>query len=810
MDYLQANSSEYRCQPITDGTSQQTQLCCEAMREESGPSMTAGKRMINDFGAIPLQRRETSRAARYGLAAGVAATAALSQWLIHPWVGMQIPFLFFLPALMYSALLLGRGPASTVLLLGGLNAALSSPPIGRLSIDHPQDIAAVVAYSVVGMVVIFWGDRMRTRSMQVRLAERRLAVAQEYTGIGVFELDFAAGTAYVSPSLCQILGQPVSEGPIGLDRWLNQLHAGHVEESRRAMQDRLAQGELRYEREQQIELSNGEVRWLLHRVRLEAGPDGRLLQARGATVDITARKELDAALQLTQARLAENEKRFSVALESSIVPFNILSPVRDDAGKIVDFQWTYLNAAAAAALGRTLDELRGARIGDVLPKVWETEGLFERYVGVVERGEQCEFEVRSVATGRGGWFNVVASPLQGSAAVWFANITDRKLREQGLHDADRRKDEFLATLAHELRNPLAPIRQSVRIAKSATATEAQRQWSHDIIERQVQGMSLLLDDLLDLSRVGRGSLLLRKSEVDLATLVETAVETARPHFEAKRHRLEVALPDSVVSLQVDPLRIAQVLGNLLTNAAKYTEPGGRIRLSASLEADDLVVCVSDNGIGMTAAQTMQVFELFAQIPAAIEKSQGGLGIGLALVRGLVELHGGSVTASSPGPGRGTQMTVRLPGICPDRSEFDQARLAKAVPARFSGSVRRILIADDNVDAADSLAELFRLDGHEVHVAYDGGQALELFSQADPDVALLDIGMPGLSGIEVARAIRSHNPGHRATLIAVTGWGQDADRRAALNSGFDHHLTKPVQPEQIEALIAADPLSPLAH
>jgi CheY-like chemotaxis protein len=264
--------------------------------------------------------------------------------------------------------------------------------------------------------------------------------------------------------------------------------------------------------------------------------------------------------------------------------------------------------------------------------------------------------------------------------------------------------------------------------------------------------------------------------------------------------LDVSLPADAVLLYVDPLRIAQVLGNLLTNAAKYTDPGGRIRLAAESNADGLVIRITDNGIGLTAEQMEHIFELFAQLPAARERSEGGLGIGLALVRGLVELHGGSVEAASAGPGAGTEVTVRLPASCLSSIERHPVANAPGPPEKSNGWMQRILIADDNHDSANSLAELLRLEGHEVHVAYDGEQALDIFRSVQPDAALLDIGMPHLSGLEVVKAIRGQSSGHSATLIAVTGWGQEDDRREALASGFDHHLTKPIQPEQLHALL----------
>ncbi len=464
--------------------------------------------------------------------------------------------------------------------------------------------------------------------------------------------------------------------------------------------------------------------------------------------------------------------------------------------------WTYINPAAARALGRDVADLIGRDIGSVLPRAWDSPGLFARYVGVLESDEQCEFELQSAATDQGvRWYNVLAAPLQGSVAVWFTNITSRKNHEDNLREADRRKDEFLATLAHELRNPLAPIRQGVSIAAAAQSTDAQRRWSHAIIERQVQHMSLLLDDLLDVSRIGRGTLLLRKSRELLSVVMDTALETARPHFEAKRHRLEKSLPNTPVMLEIDPVRIAQVLGNLLTNAAKYTNPEGHIRVSAQREGPDFLIRVKDDGIGLTEEQQAQIFEMFSQVPAALEQSQGGLGIGLALARGLVELHGGTIRASSAGLGHGTEMSVILPGNCIVSERGGGLDVLTARPITAQAELKRcILIADDNVDAADSLAEFLRLEGHEVHVAYDGTEALATFARVDPDAALLDVGMPHVSGLEVVRAIRQQPRGQRATLIAVTGWGQEQDRRLALEAGFDHHLTKPMQPEVICELI----------
>ena len=374
---------------------------------------------------------------------------------------------------------------------------------------------------------------------------------------------------------------------------------------------------------------------------------------------------------------------------------------------------------------------------------------------------------------------------------------EAELRQQrDWRDADRRKDEFLATLAHELRNPLAPIRQAALISKAPGATDAQKRWSHDVIDRQVQHMSLLLDDLLDISRVTRGTLALRLQPTELSSIIDTAVETARPTIDAKRHVLSVEVSPEPIQLTADPLRVAQVLSNLLTNAAKYTDPEGQIRLSARCDGDSVVIRVEDSGIGISAAALPRVFNMFSQVHSTTDRSEGGLGIGLALAQGLIELHGGTIEADSGGLGCGSEFTVRLPrratrvpGTAPDR------------PAAVVGTSRhRILIADDNRDCAETLAALLRMEGHEVTSVHDGPVALSAFSEIKPDVALLDIGMPGLTGYEVARKMRQSSIGASLTLIAITGWGQDVDKERAYAAGFDHHLTKPVDPQRLAELL----------
>jgi PAS domain S-box-containing protein len=378
-------------------------------------------------------------------------------------------------------------------------------------------------------------------------------------------------------------------------------------------------------------------------------------------------------------------------------------------------------------------------------------------------------------------------------------IARREQAEAALRDTDRRKDEFLATLAHELRNPLAPIRQAALISKAASATEAQKRWSHDVISRQVQHMSLLLDDLLDVSRITRGILQLRKEATELASVVDAAVETARPTLDAKRQHLTIDVPAEPVHFAADPLRIAQVLSNLLTNAAKYTDPGGDVRLVARRTNDGVVIRVIDSGIGIVPGALPRIFRMFSQVRSTHDRSDGGLGIGLALAKGLVELHGGQIDARSEGLGRGSEFTVRLPmgTVSPAIAEGHSKRADDSAPVR-----RRVLIADDNEDSAKSLAMLLRMEGHEVVTVHDGPQALSAFASQKPEFALLDIGMPGLSGYEVAESIRQQCTSPPVVLIAVTGWGQHGDRARAQASGFDHHFTKPVEPERLMELLRA--------
>jgi signal transduction histidine kinase len=387
---------------------------------------------------------------------------------------------------------------------------------------------------------------------------------------------------------------------------------------------------------------------------------------------------------------------------------------------------------------------------------------------------------------------------------WTANGISQHARaakraEESLREANRRKDEFLATLAHELRNPLAPIGNALAIIKHTEGDgDAVRQVS-GAMERQFGQMVRLVDDLLDVSRISRDRLELRSTQVALAPIVNQAVEAIRSLAECDGHNVEIVLPAEPVWLHADPVRLAQVFSNLLNNSCKFTTPGGRISIKAQRQGESVIVSVSDTGIGIAADQLGGIFEIFAQVDQRLERTRGGLGIGLTLVKRLVELHGGTIEARSAGLGQGSEFIVRLPAL----ANVSIPETALAPPTTEAGSRRRIFIADDNRDAANSLAMLLRIAGHEVEVAYDGLEAIKKVEAFKPDLILLDIGMPGMNGHDVCRFIRQQPWGRDIQIVALTGWSQDSDRRLTREAGFDDHLVKPVESDALNKILQAD-------
>ena len=389
-----------------------------------------------------------------------------------------------------------------------------------------------------------------------------------------------------------------------------------------------------------------------------------------------------------------------------------------------------------------------------------------------------------------------------SHALQEANLTlehemqVRHRAEEALLQADRRKDEFLATLAHELRNPLAPIRTGLDILRIRSGDAQATQRATDIMERQLRQMVRLVDDLLDVSRINTGKFAIKMGRVELKAVVNDALEVVRSTIELHGHELVTDLPDRPVFLHGDATRLAQVLSNLLNNAAKYTNRGGRVSLTARVEDNILTVCVADNGIGIAPDMLDHVFEMFVQVDSTLERTNAGLGVGLSLARRLVELHGGTIEAHSAGVGRGSEFSVRLPIV------VEPEMPTKSTPAAYiSSESYRILLADDNVDFVNSIGALLSAMGHSVVITHNGPDALTAAARFCPDYAFLDIGLPKMSGYDLARGIRKLPCGSITLLVAVTGWGQEKDRQLAFEAGFDHHMVKPVRFEQIEEILS---------
>jgi signal transduction histidine kinase/CheY-like chemotaxis protein len=375
-------------------------------------------------------------------------------------------------------------------------------------------------------------------------------------------------------------------------------------------------------------------------------------------------------------------------------------------------------------------------------------------------------------------------------------------RTAELERANREKDEFLATLAHELRNPLAPIRNALQILRQPDLAPTLLHDNRVLIDRQLGNLVRLVDDLLDVSRLTRGKVQLRSRTIELAQVVAASVETVRPLLETAGHQLTLSLPPDSLPLEADPTRLEQVFANLLNNAAKYTQPGGRIWLNAERSGQEVVVVVRDTGVGITADLLPRIFDLFTQAERSLDRAQGGLGIGLTLVRQLVEMHGGSVTAASVGAGHGSEFTVRLPLKSPQPRKSDPALPVVGLPDGPSRTAAcKVLVVDDNTDAVQSLALLLRMWGHEVRVAHDGPTALALAAEFQPEAVLLDIGLPGMDGYEVARRLRQHPGTAQVLLVAITGYGQEDDRLHSQAAGFDQHLIKPVDPNTLRPLLA---------
>jgi PAS domain S-box-containing protein len=523
---------------------------------------------------------------------------------------------------------------------------------------------------------------------------------------------------------------------------------------------------------------------------------GAVTGAVGIGADITTLRAAEEALRASEQRFA----RFMQHLPG-------LAWIKDLEGRYV-----YVNDAAEAAFRVLRKELYGKTDFDVFPPETAAQFRANDQRAIVSGAGIQAVEVLEQADGIAHCSLVSKFPIPGREGVpaliggMAIDITERLQAEEALREsertlkeADRRKDEFLATLAHELRNPLAPIASAVELLRLLVSPHSEAQAVREIIERQLQHLTRLVDDLLDVSRVSRGKITLHVRRIDLASVIAQAVETSRPLFEAAGHDLAVSLPGEPLKIDGDLTRLAQVIANLLNNAAKFTIGPGRIALEATREGDVARIAVRDTGIGIPGELLTGIFELFAQVETGVDRAHGGLGIGLTLVKNIVELHGGRVEATSDGPGRGSLFVVRLP-LAATSTPSDPAD----GPARgddraaFRG---RILVVDDNVDSAKTLARLLEHVGNEVKTAHDGRNALEAAAAFRPSIMFVDLGMPGMSGFEVARRIRNRPDLAETCLVALTGWGQPEDRARTRQAGFNHHLVKPVDFQVLKSLLA---------
>jgi PAS domain S-box-containing protein len=627
----------------------------------------------------------------------------------------------------------------------------------------------------------------------LRQSEERLRMALDAGRLGTWTLDLRTGDATWDAGMRRIFGVG-SELRVRFPDILQQVvHPDDRAYVEGTMERALAAGgDGRYLAEYRILRLDGAVRRVLVTGQVAFAGDGpgrtpaRMV---GTIADVTEHREIERALR-------ESEARFQQLVES--LP-QLVWACRPDG------HCDYLSPQWLAYTGHSESMHHGLGWGDALHPDDRARTLACWNDAMEGRGAyDLEYRLRR-ADGVYRWFHARAAALRdmdGRIVRWFGTSTDvhdRKLAEEALQEADQRKDEFMALLAHELRNPLAPVRTAVEVINLSGDDAGKARQMRDMIERQVTHMARLLDDLLDVSRIARGKVQLRMERCDLVAIVRNVTEDYRPIFTAAGLALDATLPAGPLWVQGDVTRLAQVIGNLLGNASKFSPPGGHVGVSLEADARSAVIAVRDNGLGIEPAMLARVFEPFVQADLGQDRNQGGLGLGLALVRGLVELHGGTVEARSDGIGHGATFLLRLPLAAPE------AAVASAGPAPASGESQpgrlRILIIEDNRDTADSLQELLTLLGHEAEAVYAGPAALELAPRFRPDVVLCDIGLPGLDGFEVARALRQHPATQGAYLVAQTGYGQDEDRRRTRAAGFDHHLRKPVELDELQRLLA---------
>ena len=639
-------------------------------------------------------------------------------------------------------------------------------------------------------------EEMRAREA-LRANQERLNLAQKAAQLGSFEWTIEPNEVIWSEETEALYGLPPGGFGGSYEAWVKCVHPEDRPHAEQAVRRALVDGE--YNAEWRIVWPDSSVRWIQTRGKVFFDDAGQPLRLIGVDIDITERKR-------TEEELLASKQRLEIALDAA------------ELGSLhLDFGANEMTCSAAckANFGRGPDDHFTHE--DLLETIHpdDRECVHEVFQQAMRNREGYHVEHRVIwpdgsvhwiaARGRGG-YDADGQLLYVDGVT--LDFTERKQMEESLRrqtealrEADHRKDDFLATLSHELRNPLAPLRNAVQILSLRGDDPEVVAQTNELLDRQVQQMARMVDDLLEVSRIGRGKISLQKAPVDLAEVVATAVETSRPLIDAHRHVLTVSLPDRPVRVEADAARMAQVISNLLNNAAKYTEDGGRIELIAGRVSEEAVLRVRDNGVGIAPEILPQVFDMFMQVESSADRSQGGLGIGLTLVRCLVEMHGGKIEARSAGMGKGSEFLVRLPALTDPAPE--SARKPLETPSAASAkSSRRMLVVDDNVDSAESMAVLLRFHGHDVRLAYDGQSALEEAHAFRPEVMFLDLDLPKMDGYQVARRLRLEPAMRDMTLVAMTGYGQQEDRQRTQEAGFRLHLVKPVDFNKVEELLSS--------
>jgi PAS domain S-box-containing protein len=791
----------------------------------------------------------------YSVAVLATLVCLLVRLLLWPVLGNSSPFMLFLPAVMVSVFYGGLRAGLLATALGAAAAVyFLIEPLLSFELHTVADMAGVVVFVAVGSLISGLSESLRrsrrrveARTAALQASEERYRVTLASIGDGVIVTDTVGRVTFLNGVAEALTGWPLHEAA---GRPLGEVFSVLDEASRRPAENPVERV-----------LRTGAVVGLANHSVLRARDGGeRPIDDSAAPVrndkgvlagvvlvfrDVTAKRRAEAEQKRTVGALkflAEAGKVLGTSLDYHTTLDRVAKLAVPEFADwcvvyVVDRDGSVRHLAVAHTEPAQCERMRDLHRRYPLPpdfhrgfrKVLRTsepdlieevdEGLLraaardEEHLRLMrELGLRSNLAVPLAARGRilgamtfataesGRCYGPEDVPLAEELARRAAVAIDNALLYQETQEADRRKDEFLAMLSHELRNPLAPIRNALHLISLPGAPAETAARAREVLGRQVQHLVRLVDDLLDVSRVMRGRIELRKEPVELASVVARAVETAQPLIDAAGHQLAVSLPAEPLRVEGDLVRLAQVVANLLNNAAKYTERGGRVTLRVGPADGMAMLSVKDTGIGIAPELLPHVFDLFVQADQSLARSQGGLGIGLTLVRSLTELHGGSVQARSEGPGRGSEFIIRLPLLSGQTAAAPPPETDGGAAARPAG--RRILVVDDNVDAAESLAALLRLTGHEVWTAYDGPAALDAARTRRPDTVLLDIGLPGLSGYDVARRLRTEPGLEQALLVAVTGWGQDEDRRRAREAGFDHHLTKPVEPVALEALLAA--------